>query len=69
VELIELFGGFFHGFFIGDGIPSINRFGFVADHFHRVTTGNTGAFQVADGGSPKVMGNPIADFLDQLAIR
>jgi hypothetical protein len=37
--------------------------------FHRGATGNTGAFEVADGGSPKVMGNPVTHFFDQLAIR
>ena len=41
----------------------------MPDHFHRVATGNTGALKIADSGSPKIMGNPVADFLDQLAIR
>ena len=69
VELIELGGRFFHGPFIGDGIPTINGFSLVSDHFHRVATRNTGALKIADGGSAKIMGNPVADFLDQLAIR
>lgn len=33
VELIELFSGFFHGFFIGNRVAAINRFSFVARPF------------------------------------
>lgn len=64
VELVEFAGGFFHGSFVRNCVSSINRFSFVADHFHRVTTGNTGAFQITDGSSPKIMRNPVADFLE-----
>ena len=69
MELIQFGRSLFHGPLIGDGIPPINRLGLMPDHFHRVTAGNTGTLQIADSGPPKIMWNPVADFLDQLAIR
>jgi len=41
----------------------------MPDHFHRVAAGNTGSLKIANGGPAKIVGNPVADFLDQLAIR
>jgi hypothetical protein len=40
----------------------------VDNHFHRVAAGNTGALKISDGGCTEIIGNPDADFLDQLAI-
>ena len=68
VELIELFSGFCHGFFIGNRVAAINRLSFVARPFswrrcerHR---------RAPDSGQ-RFSGNhvdAIADFLDQLTI-
>jgi hypothetical protein len=64
---IKLAGGLCHGAFISDGVSPVNRFGFVAHHFHCIAPGSPVAFEIADRRSAKIVGIRVPIFLISLS--